>query len=97
LATYLVDAKSIAVQTVNITSDPFTNSFTLSTSSSLGDWRVIVYDPLGGTVQQVTTFSVIDSQDPSVDVQVDKGPVSSSTSAGAQVVFCDSGYERWTR
>jgi uncharacterized repeat protein (TIGR01451 family) len=76
-----------AVQSVNITSDPFTNSFTLSTSSSLGDWRVIVFDPFGGTVQQVTTFTVIDAQNPSADVQVSKGPVSASTSAGSQVVF----------
>src|SRR6185369_4862400 len=39
----------VAVQNVAVGSG--TSTFTLSTSSSVGDWRVILFDPFGGTVQ----------------------------------------------
>jgi hypothetical protein len=79
------NANFIAVQNV-----PFgtgTSTFTLSPTSSLGDWRVIVYDPFGGTVQSVTTFTVIDAANPSADLVVSKGNISGSVAAGSQAVF----------
>jgi uncharacterized repeat protein (TIGR01451 family) len=81
------NAKFIAVQTNVITSATQDISFTLSQNASRGDWRVIVFDQIGGTVQAVTLFTVADVQNPLVDVQVQKVQKSDSASAGAQVVF----------
>lgn len=64
-----------------------TSTFTLTAASSLGDWRVILYDPFGGTVQGVSSFTVIDANNPSADVIVSKGLISSNLSAGGQAVF----------
>lgn len=75
----------VAVQNVAVGSG--TSTFTLTTSSSVGDWRVILYDPNGGTVQAVTTFTVIDAANPKADISVAKSAISSSTSSGSQVVF----------
>ena len=81
------NAKSIAVQTNNVTAANGTATFTLSQSSSLGDWRVILFEPFGGTVQTFTPFTVIDADNPKADVSVSKGALSSATSAGGQVLF----------
>ena len=81
------NAKSIAVQTNNVASANDTATFTLSPTSNLGDWRVILVEPFGGTVQKFTTFTVIDADNPRADVSVAKGPLSTSTSAGGQVLF----------
>ncbi len=81
------NAKFIAVQTNPITSATQDITFTLTTTSSLGDWRVIVYEPFGGTVQAVTDFTVIDAQNPVVDLIVGKGVISSPVNAGGQVLF----------
>ena len=64
-----------------------TSTFTLTSTSSLGDWRVILYDPFGGSVQKVTSFTVIDAANPRADVSVSKGAISGSTSSGSQVVY----------
>ncbi|HSS20791.1 MAG TPA: immunoglobulin-like domain-containing protein [Pyrinomonadaceae bacterium] len=64
-----------------------TSTFTLTAASALGDWRVILYDPNGGQVQAVATFTVIDAANPKADVIVSKGMISGSLSAGGQVVF----------
>ncbi|MDQ5846819.1 MAG: HYR domain-containing protein [Acidobacteriota bacterium] len=64
-----------------------TNSFTLSANSSLGEWRVILYEPSGGSVYAVSTFTVIDAANPSADISISKGTISSSVEAGSQVVF----------
>jgi hypothetical protein len=63
------------------------NSFTLSSGSSLGDWRVILFEPFGGSVYAVTSFTVIDAANPSADIAVSKGTISSSVAAGSQAVF----------
>ncbi len=62
-------------------------TFTLTAASSVGDWRVILYDPFGGSVQAVTTFTVIDAENPSADIAVSKGLISNNLSAGGQAVF----------
>lgn len=64
-----------------------TSTFTLTAGSALGDWRVILYDPFGGQVQGVTSFTVIDAANPKADVIVSKGMISGSLSAGGQVIF----------
>ena len=79
------NAKNVAVQNVAVGSG--TSTFTLTSTSSLGDWRVILYEPFGGTVQAVTSFTVIDAENPSADLSVSKGPISGSASVGSQVVF----------
>lgn len=81
------DSFNSVVQTDTITSDPQNISLTLLSTALRGDWRATVYDPFGGNVYAVTTFTVSDPQNPLVDVQVSKSQSSSSTSAGAQVVF----------
>src|SRR5829696_4935420 len=51
------NARFNAVQTVAITAANSTATFTLTPASSLGDWRVILFDQFGGTVQAVSTFT----------------------------------------
>jgi uncharacterized repeat protein (TIGR01451 family) len=79
----------VAVQTSTLTAANQNVNFTLSPTASLGDWRVIVFDAIGGNVHAVTTFTVsaATATHQDVDVQVAKGQVSSNTAAGAQVVF----------
>src|SRR5205085_2465649 len=43
------NAKSVAVQTVTLATGNGSATFTLNTNSSLGDWRVILLEPFGGT------------------------------------------------
>ena len=64
-----------------------TATFTLTAGSSLGDWRVILYEPSGGDVYAVTPFTVIDAANPSADVSVSKGAASDTLPAGEQAVF----------
>ncbi len=79
------NANSVAVQNVPVGSG--TSTFTLSPTSSLGDWRVILFEPFGGSVQGLTSFTVIDAANPSADVSVSKGPISGNASSGSQVIF----------
>ena len=81
------NAHSVAVQKTPIPGTDATGTFLLSTNSSLGDWRVIVLDPLGGTVQTLTAFTVIDENNPSADVFISKGSISSASATGSQVLF----------
>src|SRR6185369_8122862 len=78
------NANSIAVQTVPVTAPNGTATFTLNANSSLGDWRVIL---IAGNVQAVTSFTVIDAANPSADVSVSKGLISSSASSGHQLLY----------
>src|SRR5215213_8551900 len=80
------NADFIAVQTVPLTTQHGTATFTLNANSSLGDWRVILFDPFGGSVQAVTRFTVIDAENPSADVTVSKGLISTSASSGHQLL-----------
>src|SRR5439155_21700028 len=64
-----------------------TNSLTLADNYSIGDWRCIVYAPIGGTVKAVTSFTVVDSANPVADLQIDKTPISNEPAAGSQVRF----------
>jgi uncharacterized repeat protein (TIGR01451 family) len=81
------NAQFVAVQTTPITTQHGTATFTLNPNSSLGDWRVILYEPFGGSVQAVTRFTVIDAQNPKADVAVSKGLISTSASSGHQVLY----------
>jgi len=81
------NANAIAVQSVPLTTQHGTATFTLNANSSLGDWRVILFEPFGGTVQAVTRFTVIDAANPSADVSVSKGLISADASAGAQLLY----------
>lgn len=81
------NANGVAVQTSTITAANASATFNLTTSSSLGDWRVILFEPFGGTVQAVTTFTVVDQDNPTADLAVSKNAVSSSASSGGQAVF----------
>lgn len=62
-------------------------TFTLGPSSSLGDWRVILYERLGGSVYAVSSFTVIDAANPEADLSIVKGPLQTSVSSGSQAVF----------
>ena len=75
------------VQSATVTAATGSATFTLNPNSSLGDWRVILYEPFGGTVQQTTRFTVIDAQNPKADVTVATGLVSLGASSGHQVLF----------
>ena len=82
------NARFVAVQT----SAPTTGAsgsvtFTLNANSGLGDWRVLLFEPFGQTVQQVATFTVIDAANPKADIVVSKELVSSGASSGHQVLF----------
>ena len=43
------NANFVAVQTVPLTTQHGTATFTLNANSSLGDWRVILFEPFGGS------------------------------------------------
>jgi uncharacterized repeat protein (TIGR01451 family) len=75
----------VAVQNVPVGSGEST--FTLATNSSLGDWRVILFEPFGGTVQAVSSFTVIDAQNPNADLSISKSAISGNASSGLQVLF----------
>jgi uncharacterized repeat protein (TIGR01451 family) len=81
------NAHGVAVQTSTITAANSTATFTLTTSSSVGDWRVILFEPFGGTVQAVTTFTVVDEDNPKADLAVSKGAISATSSSGGQAIF----------
>ena len=81
------NAHFVGVQSATVTAATGSATFTLNPNSSLGDWRVILYEPFGGTVQKVTRFTVIDAQNPKADVTVSAGLVSSGASSGHQVLY----------
>ncbi len=81
------NADFVAVQTNTLTSASQDFTFTLTTSSNLGDWRVIIFEPLGGTVRALTSFTVIDAANPVADLLIDKAGLTGEASAGFQVVF----------
>src|ERR1051325_4487449 len=81
------NARGVAVQSTTITAPNSSATFTLTTSSNLGDWRVILFDPFGGTVQAVTTFTVVDQANPSADLTISKSAISSTASSGGQAIF----------
>jgi uncharacterized repeat protein (TIGR01451 family) len=77
----------VAVQANPVTSDPQDITFTLSSTSSVGDWRVILFEPFGGTVQAVTSFTVVDSGSPVADLAVSTSALNEEVTAGSQAVF----------
>ena len=81
------NANFVAVQDTPLTTQHGTATFTLNANSSLGDWRVILFEPFGGSVQAVTRFTVIDAANPKADVSVSKGLISTSASSGNQVLY----------
>jgi len=81
------NANSTAVQTEPIMAADSSATFTLDLSSSLGDWRVIIFEPFGGAVQAVATFTVVDAANPKADLSISKSAIGSSASANSQVLF----------
>lgn len=81
------NARSVAVQSSIITTANGSATFTLTPTSSLGDWRVILFEPFGGNVQAITSFTVIDAENPVADLSVSKGAISSSASSGGQAIY----------
>src|SRR5204863_1039397 len=81
------NANFVAVQNTPVTTANGSGTFTLNANSSLGDWRVILYEPFGGSVQAVTRFTVVDAQNPEADVAISKGLISSNASSGQQVLY----------
>jgi len=81
------NANFVAVQTSTLTTANGSATFTLNANSSLGDWRVILFEPFGGSVQAVTRFTVIDAQNPSADVYVSKNSISESAASGGQAIY----------
>ena len=63
------------------------STFTLNANSNLGDWRVILYEPLGGGVYALTPFTVIDAANPTADVAIVKGAGSDTVASGSQALF----------
>lgn len=80
------NAHFTAVQTVEITAANSSATFTLTPASSVGDWRVILFEPFGGTVQAVTTFTVVDAANPKSDLSVSTSLIGNA-SANSQVLF----------
>ena len=80
------NARGTAVQTAPITAANSSATFNLTPSSSLGDWRVILYEPFGGTVQAVTTFTVVDAANPKADISVLTSALGSASS-NSQLLF----------
>jgi uncharacterized repeat protein (TIGR01451 family) len=62
-------------------------TFTLTAASNLGDWRVILYEPFGGSVYAVTPFTVIDAANPESDLTISKTTFTDPVSAGSQASF----------
>jgi uncharacterized repeat protein (TIGR01451 family) len=81
------NARGITVQNTAVTATNGSATFTLTTSSSLGDWRVILLDPFGGTVQAVTSFTVVDEANPTADLTISKSAASDTASSGGQAIF----------
>ncbi|HKG47399.1 MAG TPA: immunoglobulin-like domain-containing protein [Pyrinomonadaceae bacterium] len=81
------NANFVAVQNTPITAQNGTATFTLNANSSLGGWRVILFEPFGGSVQAVTRFTVVDADNPSADVSISKGLISTSASSGHQLLY----------
>jgi uncharacterized repeat protein (TIGR01451 family) len=81
------NALGVTVQNTAVTATNGSATFTLTTSSNLGDWRVILLDPFGGTVQAVTSFTVVDAANPTADLTVSKSAISSTSSSGGQAIF----------
>lgn len=81
------NARFVAVQNNAITAPNSSATFTLSPTSSLGDWRVIIFDPFGGVVQAVTSFTVVDEANPTADLSISKNAISSTSSSGGQAIF----------
>ena len=81
------NARFISVQSTVITAANGTATFTLNANSSLGDWRVILFEPIGGTVQAITSFTVVDETNPTADLTVSKSAISGTASSGGQAIF----------
>ena len=79
------NAQFVAVQNVALGTGE--NTFTLTSASSLGDWRVIAFEQFGGSVYAVTPFTVVDAANPSADVTISKFAVANPVAAGSQAVF----------
>ncbi len=81
------NARFVAVQSAAVTGTNGSATFTLNANSNLGDWRVILFEPIGGTVQAITTFTVVDETNPTADLGVSNSAVSSTASSGGQAIF----------
>ncbi len=81
------NANFIAVQTNTLATGAEDVTFTLTPMSNLGDWRVILYEPFGGSVYALTVFTVIDANNPTADLTLSTGSGTSTVAAGSQALF----------
>jgi uncharacterized repeat protein (TIGR01451 family) len=81
------NARSVAVQNSALTSGTEDVTFDLTPTSSVGDWRVILFDPFGGSVQSVASFTVVDVANPVADLAVVSSSAAQEVTAGSQAVF----------
>lgn len=81
------NGRSVAVQSTALTAGNTTATFTLSPTSNLGDWRVIIFDVFGQTVQKVTPFTVLDEANPVADLAISTATLAANAPAGAQALF----------
>ncbi|HEX5883728.1 MAG TPA: immunoglobulin-like domain-containing protein, partial [Pyrinomonadaceae bacterium] len=81
------NGRSIAVQTTALTAANTNATFTLTPTSNLGSWRVIIFDVFGQTVQTVTPFTVVDEANPIADLAISTGAIAANARAGAQALF----------
>ena len=81
------NGRSVAVQNTALTSGTQDVTFNLTPTSNVGDWRVILFEPFGGSVQHVTSFTVVDVANPVADVAVFSSAATQEVTAGSQAVF----------
>jgi uncharacterized repeat protein (TIGR01451 family) len=81
------DSRFLAVQNSALTSGTQDVTFDLSPTSSVGDWRVILYDPFGGTVQRVASFTVVDVANPVADLSILSSSAAPEVTSGSQAIF----------
>ena len=81
------NGRSIAVQTTALTAANTNATFTLTPTSNLGDWRVIIFDVFGQTVQTVRPFTVVDEANPIADLAISTDTIAANVRAGGQAIF----------
>ena len=81
------NGRAVNVQSTALTSGNQSATFVLGPASNLGDWRVIIFDVFGQTVQALTPFTVIDAANAVSDIAVSTNAIASAVSSGGQALF----------
>jgi uncharacterized repeat protein (TIGR01451 family) len=91
----LINANSTIVHSVDITSDPQSNTFTLDATSVVGGitvdnrgtWQAAILNPFFFFKETASTFTVSDAQNATADLGVAAASDGNETSAGSQIAF----------